>query len=350
MHDRLPRCARGSPEAGRMKTVVRPRARARARTAAMWAEVLRSRRPWSLIALAGVFCIGACQGDPGFGGRSSREWIASLDDSSVAVRVQAIDALRRILRVKPNSPRVVEALIRALGDSVDAVRMSAGVALTTEGVRAGGAVPALHNALHDSAHAIVRWQAAIILGRLAPSAGQASVPVLTEALSDEEPQVRAAAAEALGRIGQGSAPALPQLFLLVRDPDATVRLKTVEALPNVTRDTSIISRLILALSDSAPEVRRGSAASLGALGTSTSRSVAALGRALEDPSAAVRAAAALALAEIGPPARASRVALLAAQRDSSAQVRRVVEDALRRIAGDTSRSNARDPHGRRGLQ
>lgn len=316
----------------------------------MLGAVLRPRHYRSLVAMGGVLGLAACQGDPGFGGRSSREWIASLEDSTVAVRVQAIDALRRILRVKPNSPHVVDALIRALGDSVDAVRMSAGVALTTEGVRAEGAVPALHNALHDSAHATVRWQSAVILGHLAPSAGQASVPVLTEALADDEPQVRAAAAEALGKIGQGSAAALPQLFLVVRDRDATVRLKTVEALPNISRDTSIVDALVGAFSDSAPEVRRAAAAALGALSMSTSRSITALVRALTDSSAAVRAAAALALAEIGPPARDSRVALLAARRDSSPQVRRVVEDALRRIAGDTSPGSPADPHGRRGLQ
>lgn len=310
----------------------------------------RPRRCWSFVAMGGVVSLVACHGDPGFGGRSSREWIASLEDSTVAVRVQAIDALRRILRVQPNSPHVVDALIRALGDSVDAVRMSAGVALTTEGVRADGAVPALHNALHDSAHATVRWQSAIILGRLAPSARRASVPVLTEALSDEEPQVRAAAAEALGKTGHGSATAVPQLVLLVRDPDATVRLKAIEALPNVARDTSVVEPLLVALSDSAPEVRRAAAGALGMLGTSTSRSVAALARTLTDSSPAVRAAAALALAKIGPPARDSRVALLAARRDSSAKVRRVVEDALRRIAGDTSRGSPTDPHGRQRLQ
>lgn len=294
--------------------------------------------------------LGACQGDPGFGGRSSYEWITSLEDSTVAVRVQAIDALRRILRVKPNSPHVVQALIDALGDPVDAVRMSAGVALTTEGVRAEGAVPALHHALHDSAHVTVRWQAAMILGRLAASAGQQSVPVLTEALSDREPQVRAAAAEALGRIGRASASALPQIIRLVGDPDATTRLKAIEALSNIARDTSIVDPLVVALSDAAPEVRRAAAAALGALRTSTSRSIAGLAHALKDSSPAVRAAAALAIAEIGPPARDSRVALLAARRDSSAQVRRAVEDALRRISGDTSRGVAADPHGRRGLQ
>lgn len=315
----------------------------------MLEPVLRSRRCSMLIAVGVVVCL-ACQGDPGFGGRSSREWIASLEDSTVAVRVQAIDALRRILRIKPNSPHVVDALIRALGDSVDAVRMSAGVALTAVGVRAEGAVPALHDALHDSAHVAVRWQAAMILGRLAPSAGQASVPPLTEALADREPQVRAAAAEALGKIGRASATALPQVVLLVRDPDATTRLKAVEALPNIARDTSLVDPLVVALSDSAPAVRRAAAAALGALGTSTSTSIAALAQALKDSLAAVRAAAALALAEIGPPARDSRVALLAARRDSSAQVRRVVEDALRRIAGDTSYGSPADPHGRRGLQ
>ena len=297
-----------------------------------------------LIILAG------CQGDPGHGGRSSRDWIAALEDSSVAVRIGATDALRSILRLKPNSPEVVRALIDALGDTVDAVRMSAAFALTSAGVRAEGAVPGLHDALHDTAHPAVRWQAAMILGSLGPSAGQTSVPVLTEALADPDPQVRAAAAEALGHIGQLSAPALPKLYILLRDADADVRRKVVEALPNISRDTSMIGLLIGALSDSAPEVRRSAVTALGTLGTPTDRVIEALAHALTDPWAAVRAAAGLALAQIGPAARASRKALLTARHDSSAQVRRIAEDALRRIAGDTTGLNREDPHGRRGVQ
>ena len=322
-----------------------------AATEAMFGSVLRSRHCSGLIAIGvAVVFLGACQGDPGFSGRSSREWIAALEDSSVAVRIGATDALRNILRVSPNSPEVVRALIDALGDTVDAVRMSAAFALTSAGVRAEGAVPGLHDALHDTAHAAVRWQAAMILGSLGPSAGQTSVPVLTEALSDPDPQVRAAAAEALGNIGQVAAPALPKLYVLLRDVDADVRRKTVEALPNIARDTSMIGLLIGALSDSAPEVRRSAVTALGALGTPTDRVIEALAHALTDSWAAVRAAAALALAQIGPAARASRTALLAARRDSNAQVRRVAEDALRRIAGDTTGLSSVDPHGRRGVQ
>lgn len=300
--------------------------------------------------LGPVIILGACQADPGHGGRSSRDWIAALEDSSVAVRIGATDALRNILRVRPNSPEVVRALIDALGDTVDAVRMSAAFALTSAGVRGEGAVPGLHDALHDTAHATVRWQAAMILGSLGPSAGQTSVPVLTEALADPDPQVRAAAAEALGHIGQLSEPALSKLYILLRDTDADVRRKAVEALPNISRDTSMIGLLIGALSDSAPEVRRSAVTALGALGTPTDRVIDALAHALTDSWAAVRAAAALALAQIGPAARASRNALLAARQDSSAQVRRVAEDALRRIAGDTTGLNRVDPHGRRGVQ
>lgn len=291
-----------------------------------------------------------CQGDPGYAGRSSREWIVALDDSSVAVRVRATDALRHILRVKPNSPQVIRALIRALADTADAVRMSAGMALAAEGVRAEGAVPALHNALHDSAHAAVRWQAAMILGSLESSAGQTSVPVLAEALSDSDPQVRAAAAEALGKIGAPSVAALPELRALVNDDgDASVRLKAIEALLIISPDTAALRPLTTALADSAAQVRRAAASALGALGPLAAPATAPLTRALSDSSAAVRAAGALALGQIGPAARESRSALLAARRDPSAQVRRLADDALRRIEGDTSRSSL-DPHGRRGLQ
>ena len=174
----------------------------------------------SAVLLAGVLeiVLVSCQGEPGYRGRTSREWMTALGDSSPLVRVQAADALGHVLEIAPRSPHVVRALIATLADSIDRVRMAAATALVAQGVRAEGAVPGLHAALHDSAHAYVRAQAASILGNLGPSAGDGSIPVLIEAVGDDSPEVRAAALHALAAFGSAALIALPEIRSRLDDP------------------------------------------------------------------------------------------------------------------------------------
>lgn len=128
--------------------------------------------PAAMVCLVLALC--ACGADPGYGGRSTTEWIRTLDDSSAARRTEAAVALGRVLDIDSQARGAVPALIGALADSVDAVRMAAASSLSAHGARAQGAIPGVHRALHDSAHAIVRAQAAIILGNLgAASRGEA---------------------------------------------------------------------------------------------------------------------------------------------------------------------------------
>jgi HEAT repeat protein len=125
----------------------------------------------------------------------------------------------------------------------------------------------------------VRAEAVLALARLEPPAGAGHDPtepraqsedgtheVVAALLSDNAPRVRAAAAEALGR-------------LAVRAADSDVDL------------------LLRSLSDEDPKVRVASARALG--GLRAARAVAALGRSLSDPSLEVAIAAAHALAQAG---------------------------------------------------
>src|SRR5262245_34092844 len=57
-----------------------------------------------------------------------------------------------------------------------------------------------------------------------------TVPVLIEALSDEDKEVRSGAAEALGAIGPQAKEALPQLTNALRDKSALVRVRVAGAL------------------------------------------------------------------------------------------------------------------------
>ena len=86
-------------------------------------------------------------------------------------------------------------------------------------------VPALVAALGD-ADAGVRWAAAGVLGRIGPAAAEASPKVvlaLVAALGDADAYVRQAAAEALGRIGSAATEAVPALVAALRDANAYVR-------------------------------------------------------------------------------------------------------------------------------
>lgn len=297
-------------------------------------------RQWLVrIALAGTLGIAlligiACRADPGYRGRSSAEWIGELDARDPNARMDAIEALRVILTLQPRSPEVVDALISALNDSTDAVRVAAGRALSTEGVRAPAALPGLLVVLADSAHPSVRAQAADILGAFG-SAGGPAARSLAHALADPVVEVRMAAASALGRLGRAGAPSGAALARsAATDPSAAVRTRAVAALAEVrSGDPTLVQHIVPMLADQATEVRVTAVRTLGRLGPAAASAAEALARLLGDPSPTVRAAAAYALGEIGPAARGARDALARARSDPDSNVAFEARDALGVLEG-----------------
>jgi HEAT repeat protein len=172
-------------------------------------------------------------------------------------------------QVDPPSSTAIQALIEFLGEETRSARADALAALATIGPAARRAVPVLRRMVRDpagsdrvaAALALARierrqelggvardataeavWaltemlaskevderiKAAHALGELGPDAGRA-VPALTEILSDEE--VRETAAEALGRIGGLSRPAVRALKAALEDDDDSMRLKAAVSL------------------------------------------------------------------------------------------------------------------------
>jgi hypothetical protein len=112
----------------------------------------------------------------------------ALEDESADVRWAAA----RVLRYLGPEEGVIPALVRALGDEDEGVRMAAVFALGDMGPEA---VPGLIQAL-EAEDAEVREAAATVLGEIGPEAAEA-VPALIETLDDGRPSVREAAAEAL---------------------------------------------------------------------------------------------------------------------------------------------------------
>lgn len=142
-----------------------------------------------------------------------------------------------------------------------------------------------------------RTIAARQLGRKGPEA----VPMLTEALGDENEDVRKAAIDSLGNIGPEAKRAIPALTESLKDEDADVSMAVIRSLRSV--DPEAITPLIEALKVEHGVVRRSAAQALMEMGPKAKDAMPALAEVLKsDPDDDVRCTAALALGSMGPEA------------------------------------------------
>ncbi|MFL5619448.1 MAG: M56 family metallopeptidase [Gemmatimonadaceae bacterium] len=178
-------------------------------------------------------------------------------------------------------------------------------------------VLALIGRLRDE-DADVRAAAAQALGKLEDSR---AVPALLAVIADRNAKVRAAAAEALGKFTDPRA--VSGLSSLLGDSELEVRKKALEALSEYESGVPVAGILRL-LSDPDAELRHDAAHALGRLGD---RSVGAgLAPLVRDPSPDVRQAAIESIANLHDAAHAS--AILPALSDGNADVRHQALDAL----------------------
>ena len=162
----------------------------------------RAGRPVVLLALALTM---ACETRASYQGRSAAEWIAQLEsDRDSLQRRAAADALGRILEIDPGSAGVTNALVRALADTSDEVRLAAGTALVHDSRLPKVAIPGLLRALGDSAHVHTREHAAELLDAVRPADAGLVTPALVRSLSDPEPRVRDAVVRTLLRLGNAA--------------------------------------------------------------------------------------------------------------------------------------------------
>lgn len=157
------------------------------------------RRPVA-VALVALVLIG-CAGDPGYNGRSTAEWaqqLATAPDSMA--RRAAADALGHVLRIDPNATRATEALVRALADSSDEVRLAAGTSLVHDQRLPRAAIPGLLAALADPVHAHTREHAASLLMHTTAADTARVMPALEAAARDSSATVRSAAEATLTRL------------------------------------------------------------------------------------------------------------------------------------------------------
>lgn len=163
----------------------------------------------------------------------------------------------------------------------------------------------------------VRIQASLMLSQFKDLQ---AVPVLIDALSNEDREVHQHASWSLLHIGM---PAVPQLINALYENTTPARKDIVHILGQIG-DTQAVSALVDVLTDDADDVRKAAAESLGNLGHSDA--VPALRTLLHDHQEPVRLAATEALGQIGHPAAVPE--LIAALHDKSEDVRVIAVWAL----------------------
>lgn len=219
--------------------------------------------------------------------------------------------------------RAVPALIRALHQEDWRVREASAAALAR--FKAAVAVPALLEVLRQS-------RAAGPFGGGAPNQvvlralreiGTAGLPVLIDALSDEDPRLRLSIIDLLVAIGDPDA--VPGLIGALDDPEPIVRWNAAQAL-GALGGSSTVPDLLRLLTDASDEVRLSAAWALGHIGSEAA--IDALIARLRDRDWRMRWAAAQALWEIGAPAVP---ALIASLHDPEALVRRAAARTLAEI-------------------
>ncbi len=196
---------------------------------------------------------------------------ASVTDDEEDVRAAAVEGLDEI-----GSEAVEQLLVKITGSKV---REGADWATAKKFANAlGSDIPEL------------RMAAASALGQL----GEASaVPNLAKALEDENPNVRVRACAALAQLDHPKA--VPALISRLSDPHGKVRREAAVALASIGTDQALAALLDM-LDDSSTSIRRIAAASLGEAGTV--RAVQPLTNALNDESSAVRSAAVFSIIEL----------------------------------------------------
>jgi HEAT repeat protein len=229
------------------------------------------------VRLAGVWALGELQD-----ASAAREVVPMLRDPDSAMRATAAEALGEM-----KSARTGAALVGALTDRAASVREAAVRAL--DDLREHSAIPALEGMVLNDPDPDIRRAAANALGDFSASR---SLEPLARALADRDPEVQREAAEAIGDLDDVSKapPALVRasastdlelrrratrtlgkigdpatvtaLAERITDDDKDVRLSAVEGLGEM-KVPSAIPSLTRALGDRDPEVRRAAAEALG---------------------------------------------------------------------------------------
>ena len=200
----------------------------------------------------------------------------ALGSDSAAVRKRALELLGEL--ADEDDQASIDVIMRAaMNDSDDQVR--------------GAAVDALDEIGQDAVEQFL----AEVTGANRSEANWVTAERFARALGAERPELRMAAANALGRLGEPST--LPAILKALTDPDPRVRLRACHACGSFA-DPRAVPALIERLEDDS-RVRRAAANALG--GIATDRALAPLIDLLDDGDESIRRIAASALGKANNP-------------------------------------------------
>lgn len=267
------------------------------------------------------------------------ENIERLRDKDSEIRREAAWQLGYHLNVSSGMPRplhqqeedrrAVAALITALADENQEVRVVAVEALGLAGSQAKEAMPSLIQSLQGTDRRLA-IAAAEALFKIDPSHKE-GIPVLSQILTGEDRTVRTSAARALGRIGPTAKESVPILMRSLSDADKELRSWAAWALGEVGPEAEEAgAALIDALKDEDKEVRIHAAVSLVEINGQAAREVLpTLMEALEEQFLSRYAAEAL--GKMGPAAKEAVPALIRALKHESHDTRSRAAEALEKI-------------------
>ena len=220
------------------------------------------------------------------------EQLSESLNGTLEQRLAATDALGAL---GEKAAPALDALLGALGDEAEPVRLNAAYALGAVGAAAVG--PLL--AALDDVREHVREHAAYALGAV----GEEAVDVLVAVLGDERAHVRGFAAYALGDMGaRAGAAAATALSALHDDSDAWVRRNVAEALGTIALSPEAsVPALAALLADEDEQVRFNAAYALAHFGPAAAAATDALAASLSDENRYVQGHSTAALQQIGTP-------------------------------------------------
>lgn len=206
------------------------------------------------------------------------------------------EGLREML-MESDSPAVRARAGKLLGQTVDSsdsesveALVSASVTDEDEDVRAA----AVEGLDEIGSEAVEQLLVKITGTKIQEGADWATAKKFAKALSSDIPELRMAAASALGQLGEQSA--VPQLVDRLDDEDPNVRIRCCAALSQLDHPKAVPA-LIERLSDPHGGVRREAAVALASIGTD--QALAALLDMLDDPNTSIRRVAASSLGASG---------------------------------------------------
>lgn len=253
--------------------------------------------------------------------------LRAYQDKSATVRWRIVEALGRFPQ---EVKRVVPLLQKAFSDRHPRIRAQAATALGWLGPIAHKATPTLlqHASTKDAA---LRRQVLFALGRVHQPKSKVDdiIKALRKGLQAQQSNLRAEAAQSLGRLGSQSFPALKDLRSLLNDRAPEVRQQAVWALGQMgPKAATHITDIYKKLEDPNPTVRSYTAITLGQMGT---KALPLLRRALRSRRPETRKHAATALGEMGPKAQKIGYFLVKRLRDDEVEVRLAAVQALHRV-------------------